>query len=1026
MAKKISRKIGEGKQKKVLSLVLCVAMMLSVMVVGAGAAFSDQSKIKNTEAVDACTALNIIGGYPDGSFKPEGNITRAEVTKMICVALNGGKEPNLATNATPTFSDVRTNANSAWAEKYIESCYAQGIVSGVGGGKFAPAGNVTGTQLAKMLLVSLGYKSENEGFTGNAWATNVNTIASAKGLYEGLEKLDVSAALTRDSAARMIWNALQAYEVEYKTTLVTDSKGQLTSQITVQDKVVGSTNDKITLLRDKYDAWVNVGTLVKVDGKDLTIAMNSADRAASDLVKDANDRDLTSLDFTKLGTDYSALMGQKVKVIFKNGKTNDVLGVYATEDNTVYNTVMNAVEQDGSKIKFDGKSYSAESTIKVYVNGTRIAKAEGNSKKTDFTVDDFDDTTTKTASLLNGSRVVYGKDTTADIHSVANRISADEVKFIDSNDNDKIDTAIITTVDVVKATYVSSTEIVAGSNTYKFEEENISKDIKKDDYVAIRKDLYGDCLSIVPAEKLSSAKITGKKENPNQYLIGGTWYVEGQNANMNSAKSGDTVNAYVVNGVAFYAKRASGENSTLSDVAVVLAVGSDIQGDKAKILKMDKTGSTEIVDIDNDPGAGYVAKASLKKGGVYEYSIKSGEYRFKELTTTVKDYFGDYTALNNGAPADTSNGLAVTGGAKEDKSLGSPAVKVDDSAKIILITGYGTDSTDYKVITGKQFKSLKNDGSATNAYKNGGIAAFTSKVDGVTRVTYGVVAVNGSFANSFVTNDNYGYVTSDSYTVDGGYVVYNIWTGTEEVTVQEKGTIQRTKGTVLGYSSITKEEGLSDGVVGTIEDVDNNFGLVDNGVVYGVNDKQDKVSLDGKNTKKITSDTVVLYVDTDAHKGYTEGTIQEADDFGTGKIPNVMYKIDGTADDDDLALIVVDVKNNLHGSFNFVFGADATKTDLKNALAKADTITVDAAAIQNIDTLSVAANKTVIVTGTDLSGIFGKLAGANGATLIAKDGGVANKNYTAAYQKGGTTAYGNTAIPAGTVFKMTSGKWTAQ
>ena len=1005
-------------------------MMLSVMVVGAGAAFSDQSKIKNTEAVDACTALNIIGGYPDGSFKPEGNITRAEVTKMICVALNGGKEPNLATNATPTFSDVRTNANCAWAEKYIESCYAQGIVSGVGGGKFAPAGNVTGTQLAKMLLVSLGYKSENEGFTGNAWATNVNTIASAKGLYEGLEKLDVSAALTRDSAARMIWNALQAYEVEYKTTLVTDSKGQLTSQITVQDKVVGSTNDKITLLRDKYDAWMNVGTLVKVDGKDLTIDMNPADRAASDLVKDANDRDLTSLDFTKLDKDYSALMGQKVKIIFKNGKTNDVLGVYATEDNTVYNTVMNAVEQDGAKIKFDGKSYSVENAgIKVYVNGQLVKEGSAATAKASLkTADDFDtDYTIDADKNISGDKLFGDSDYVGKtkISRPLNRISADEVKFIDSNDNDKIDTAIITTVDVVKATYVSSTEIVAGSSTYKFEDENISKDIKKDDYVAIRKDLYGDCLNIVPAEKLSAAKVTGTKTAPNQYLIGGTWYVEGQNAAMNSVKSGDTVNAYVVNGVAFYAKRTSGENSTLSDVAVVLAVGSDIQGDKAKILKLDKTGSAEIVDIDNDPGDGYVAKASLKKGGVYEYSVKSGEYRFKELSTN-KDYFGDYTALNNGAPADTSNGLAVTGDAKADKSLGSPAVKVDDSAKIILITGYGTNSTDYKVITGKQFKSLKNDGSATNAYNKGGIAAFTSKVDGVTRVTYGVVAVNGSFANSFKTNDNYGYVTSDSYTVDGGYVVYNIWTGTEEVTVQEKGTIQRTKGTVLGYSSITKEEGLSDGVIGTIEDVDNNFGLVDNGVVYGVNDKQDKVSLDGKNTNKITSDTVVLYVDTDAHKGYTEGTIQEANDFGSGKIPNVMYKIDGTAADDDLALIVVDVKNNLHGSFNFVFGADATKTDLKNALAKADTITVDAAAIQKIDTLPVAANKTVIVTGTDLSGIFGKLAGANGAILIAKDGGVADKNYTAAYQKGGTTAYGNTAIPAGTVFKMTAGKWTAQ
>ena len=978
--------------KKVLSLVLCVAMMLSVMVVGAGAAFSDQSKIKNTEAVDACTALNIIGGYPDGSFKPEGNITRAEVTKMICVALNGGKEPNLATNATPTFSDVRTNANSAWAEKYIESCASQGIVSGVGAGKFAPAGNVTGTQLAKMLLVSLGYKSENEGFTGNAWATNVNTIASAKGLYEGLEKLDVSAALTRDSAARMIWNALQAYEVEYKTTLVTDSKGQLTSQITVQDKVVGSTNDKITLLRDKYDAWMNVGTLVKVDGKDLTIAMNSADRAASDLVKDADNNDLTSLDFTKLDKDYSALMGQKVKIIFKNGKTNDVLGVYATEDNTVYNTVMNAIEKDGAKIKFDGKSYSVENAgIKVYVNGQLVKN--GNTTTADASMKTADDFDTDYTDATHGDKLFGTSDYVGStvISRPLNRISADEVKFIDSNDNDKIDTAIITTVDVVKATYVSSTEIVAGSNTYKFEDENISKDIKKDDYVAIRKDLYGDCLSIVPAEKLSSAKITGKKENPNQYLIGGTWYVEGKNANMNSAKSGDTVNAYVVNGVAFYAKRTSGENSTLSDVAVVLAVGTDIQGDKAKILKMDKTGSTEIVDIDNDPGAGYVAKADLKEGAVYEYSVKSGEYRFKTLET-AKDYFGDYTALNNGAPSNvTSAGMTVVGAKNVEKTIGDTTV--DDSAKIILITNYDASNADYKVITGKQLKSLTVGTSDNNILAKGGIAAFTSKVDGVTRVTYGVVAVKG-IADSFVTNDNYGYVTSDAYKIDGGYVVYNIWTGTEEVTVQEKGTDLRVKGDVLGYSSITKEEGLSDGVVGTIEDVDDSFGLVDNGVVYGVNDKQTKVSLNGSDKAEVNSDTVVLYVDTDDHKGYTKGSIVEADDFNNGKIANVMYVLDNpSVYSSDVILLIVDVKNNLHGDFNVVFNsATTTAADINAALAKGD---VTVASLPASD-VSIPAGKTLTVTGEVTDAQVNAISAATGAKLVLKAVSSSNSTYTTA------------------------------
>ena len=56
---------------------------------------------------------------------------------MICVALNGGEEPTLGTPATPTFSDVR-GTTAAWAEKYIESCVAQGIVSGVGGGRFCP------------------------------------------------------------------------------------------------------------------------------------------------------------------------------------------------------------------------------------------------------------------------------------------------------------------------------------------------------------------------------------------------------------------------------------------------------------------------------------------------------------------------------------------------------------------------------------------------------------------------------------------------------------------------------------------------------------------------------------------------------------------------------------------------------------------------------------------------------------------------------------------------------------------------
>ncbi len=960
----------------------------------AGAAFTDQADIKATDAVNMLSSLGVITGYTDGSYQPNKVVTRAEMAKMIFVVRNNKIDDSAYQSNYSKLTDISNH----WAKGYIKFCESQGIIAGKGNNKFDPDSPVTGVEAAKMLLVVSGYDSDKAGLTGSAWRTNVLKYAGAAGILDDVNSA-LEQGLPRQYAAQMIYNTLDVNRVKWSK----DSES-------FDDVLNGGVKE--TVGHAYMGLTKTTGTLVSISKDALTV--DNVIAADSDAIDAAGNYEKS---FTKVGTDYSSLLGQRVKVLFKDGKTNNVLGVYPTSDNTVYTTVMNEVEQDGKKIKFDGKSYSIEDNgVKVYVDGSLVTtKVSGKDVADLKKAAAFDDeykvdahgNVTSAAALISGRY---------------NRTSADEVIFVDSDDNGKIDTAIVTQVNVAKATYVSSSEIVAGNTTYKFEDDNIASDIAKNDYVVITKDLYGDCNAIVKATKLSGVKVTGTKTAPNRYLIDGEWYTEGANADMNSVKSGDTVDAYAVNGVVYYAKRTSGENSTLSDVAVVLAVGSDIQGDKVKLLKLDNTGKTEIVDIDNDPGTGYVQKADLKEGAVYEYSVKGGEYRFKNLST-AKDYFGDYTALNNGVVANVSNGLAVAGNASATKTIGG--TQVDDSAKIVLITDYSTSGADYKVITGKQFKSLKTDGTSKNAYAKGGIAAFTSKVDGVTRVTYGVVAVNG-FANSFVTNDNYGYVTKDAYKVDDGYVVYSIWNGSEEVKVQEKGTTLRKKGAVLGYSSITKEDGLSDGVVGTIEDVDDNFGLVDNGVVYGVNSKQSKVSLNGKDTADITSDTIVLYVDTDDHKGYTEGEIQEADDFGTGKIPNVMYVLDTPSDfTSDVTLLVVDVKNNLHGSFNFVFGADATKTDLVNALAKADKITVDADAIRNAGSINVAADKTVVVTGTDLSNVFGNLKGAQGATLIIKEDSKA-ASYPAAYKHGDQSTYTNESITAGTVFEAAAnGHWVA-
>ncbi len=884
-------------------------MMLSVMVVGAGAAFSDQSKIKNTEAVDACTALNIIGGYPDGSFKPEGNITRAEVTKMICVALNGGKNPAVSTNTTPTFSDVRNNANAAWAEGYIESCAAQGIVSGVGGGKFAPNGNVTGVQLAKMLLVSLGYKSENEGFTGNAWATNVNVRAAQKGLYDGLEKMDTNAAITRDNAAQMVWNALNAYEVEYKTNLVAGTNGQLSTQVTVSDKVDGNFK-KITLLRDKYDAWTNVGTLVGVKNNEISLYMNDADQATSDLVNKAPNN--ASIKFTKVSKDYSDLMGQKVKVIFKNGKTNDVIGVYATSDNTTYTVNQADIDTSGAKIDANGTKLSVDSNgVVVYTDGQKTAEG--------WTAASF-----------------------------KNEKSANVVTLIDTDGDNDIDTACIKTYTVGKVTSVSSSSVIIGGKTYKFDDDNISKDLKKDDWAIITENLYNDNKDIVKADmkttKVDATKNQGKDpaDYKVEFKLDGTWYTVATTAKndiKSNAKSGVTVKYVAVNGILFYAEKSSGSDSVskLTDVALIVAKGTGVDGKRVKLAFFD--GTTKTVNVADDvykaqidvkkinskvPAGTDVGYAALVEGGVYEYTVSGDKYNFKTIDTS-DDNYGDYTAKSNGFAASvTSESDAVV----KDLDVSAQGAqklagtKVADNATILL---YDKSRDDTKVITGKQYKSANN--------VTGGTIWFQAKIDGLKQVAAAVVCVR-SIDGQYTTNDNYGYIVSDAEDVSGNCVTYDVWTAKGLVTVTEKTNeaSARQARTIIGYSNIKDDSSVASGKL--IEDVDviststtHKYGALN---FNGTKTAYDQMNADTSYKYNITSDTQILYVDTKEKTGSETGSFSDATDYQNVYVPNAFYIIDDNSDGDnkDLALIIYDTANKFYGAKAYNLTKEGTNASL--------------------------------------------------------------------------------------------------
>ena len=779
--------------KKVLSLVLCVAMMLSVMVVGAGAAFSDQSKIKNTEAVDACTALNIIGGYPDGSFKPEGNITRAEVTKMICVALNGGKNPAVSTNTTPTFSDVRNNANAAWAEGYIESCAAQGIVSGVGGGKFAPNGNVTGVQLAKMLLVSLGYKSENEGFTGNAWATNVNVRAAQKGLYEGLETMDTNAAITRDNAAQMVWNALQAYEVEYKTDLIAGADGKLSTQITVQDKM-SSEKQRITLLEDKYEAKkVDAGQLLtcsKVDGKDYYSITTS--------LKDSTGKNTT---YNKIYADVSDFIGQNIKVLRKVDATSNevtIYGVYADEDSKVIATgTLGDFELDGAKkVKLNGTSYKIDGDDNT-ANLVRIAN--NTEYASDKQLDDL-------ATLANKGTITPST-------------AASTIKLIDNNGNGKIDGAVLTPAKVAKVTAVSKTSVTldyltAGeaNATIKFEDADVYTGIAKDDYVTVIDDANRSSDNdLISKLTVTSAKADATRTN--EVKVSGNWYKLAKNeGNVISVTTGNTYDFVMVGNVVVNAEETAAAATNVAYISAVNTKADNLVGDneitvKVRMYFQDNTnGEVKVSKLDGEKlktgKAGYeLSNITALAHKMVTYSkLSDGTYDIKAVNANNKVGM-DWIA----APATTTYSKSSTSYTTtyQDQKIGKKSIA--DDAVVFVQTD---DST--KVLTGKQVKNWADEPAI--AFASADTQILTKASNGIDYVKFAVLytGADGTKVPGASNDKLYGYLVANPYQgeVDGEKkAAYDIWTGSGDVKTVYVDASNDSTGAVAGNVISYSEDG---------------------------------------------------------------------------------------------------------------------------------------------------------------------------------------------------------------------------
>ena len=200
--------------KKFLSLVLALVMTMSLVTVSAGAKdFKDDDKVTYDEAVAVMSEVKVLDGYADGSFNPQGELTRGAAAKIICNLMLGPTTAAELHADTAPFKDVPVNHTFAG---YIAYCAKEGIISGYADGAFRPAAPLTGYAFMKMLLGALGYDAEIEQYTGANWSINVAKRALNIGLNDSLEgEFNGIKHVTREEAALYAFNTLQADLVEY-------------------------------------------------------------------------------------------------------------------------------------------------------------------------------------------------------------------------------------------------------------------------------------------------------------------------------------------------------------------------------------------------------------------------------------------------------------------------------------------------------------------------------------------------------------------------------------------------------------------------------------------------------------------------------------------------------------------------------------------------------------------------------------------------------------------------------------------
>ena len=498
--------------KRTLALVLALVMAIGLMAFPVSADFTDDADIKYTEAVDVMSAIGVIVGFEDGSFDPDGYLTREQAAKVVAYLMLGAEDADALTATSAPFDDVAANR---WSAGYIAYCVNEGIINGRSDTTFDPTGNVTGYEFAKLMLGCLGYDGAIEKYTGAEWNINVAKTALTVGLFTGNKGANYNVPLTREEAALYAFNMIQADLVDY------DNRG---SEIDLGNGVTINTGaSKAQPITSANEYSTIDDELADKDKEDNNLyVIQFAERYFEDLEKNTSDPDAFGrpsvnweYDNEDIGTysetaDFTYTTGVKGDDIYDDIDNSDA-------EYTYYIDGLNVSADDiGDADYYEDFAIANNNDEKIGGNGTLIEIYEGdNDKYTVVVINTYvgeisdwneadEDNDEKESIIISEFTGPSGLDTTFETTKFDEDDADDNTVIIytaaTDDDGDTYEIKSVDAAEMVTATptrYTAETSFVAGGETYKYaanfdpDSEVGKSDVDSDEDLDIYLDSYG-------------------------------------------------------------------------------------------------------------------------------------------------------------------------------------------------------------------------------------------------------------------------------------------------------------------------------------------------------------------------------------------------------------------------------------------------------------------------------------------------------------------------------------------------------